>query len=94
MLGRAFRCELRGGSGGGGLENTGWGFGYNEKTGSHTLSPSRRQAAATVRQTKRRNTLHEISTLPGDGASHPCITVGVLEEVGLSGLGGGGGALS
>lgn len=37
MLGRAFRCEL------GGLENTGWGFGYNEKTGSHTLSPSRRQ---------------------------------------------------
>lgn len=44
-----------------------------------------------MRQTKRRNTLHEISTLPGDGASHPCITVGVLEEVGLSGFSGGGG---
>lgn len=29
--------------GGGRLEYTGWGFGYNEKTGSHTLSPSRRQ---------------------------------------------------
>lgn len=39
MLGRAVRCEL----GGGGVENKGWGFGYNEKTGSHTLSPSRRQ---------------------------------------------------
>lgn len=39
-------------------------------------------------QTKRTNILHEDSTLPGDGASYPCIALGGSEEVGASGLGG------
>lgn len=39
-------------------------------------------------QTKRTNIPHEDSTLPGDGASYPCIALGGSEEVGASGLGG------
>ena len=45
-------------------------------------------ASHSVRQTKKSNILQEDSTLPGDGASYPCIALGGPEEVGASGLGG------
>ncbi len=45
-------------------------------------------ASHSVRQTKKSNILQKDSTLPGDGASYPCIALGGPEEVGASGLGG------
>lgn len=58
-----------------------------------------RPADATVRQTKRSDTLREDCTLPGDGASYPLVASGGPQEVGgwtewRRGGGWGGGALS
>lgn len=71
----------------------GGGGGYATETRSHALThsvsqPTNQPASYSVRQTKKSSILQEDITLPGDGASYPCIALGGPEEVGTPGLGG------
>lgn len=71
-----------------GVDKRGWGFEYSTDSPSYTLTHSRSPPAAachSVRETKRSSILQEDHTLPGDGASYPCIT-GLSEEVGSIGM--------
>lgn len=68
-----------------------WGVGFfsdiARKRGlARAHSRQSRPADATVRQTKRSDTLREDSTLPGDGASYPRVASGGPQEVGASGV--------
>lgn len=61
------------------------GFGSDTLAHAHSV---RQPARHSVRQTKRSSIRQEDSTLPGDGASYPCIASGGPKEVGAPGLGG------